>query len=248
MANRVREKGIFRENPEITKWVIDNTDKYKCLCGCEELIKIKRCHFWTSIPRYIQGHSSKANKEQIRETVLNYFKTKKGKLQAKQHGIFLKEYRKTHIINKPKRTKEQNKRHSEILKEKYKNGELAPWNKNKIGVYSDETLEKMALAKLGKMGKLSSNWQGGKSFELYSLVWNEKYREQIRYRYKYTCQLCGCSEIANGRKLDVHHIDYNKQNCKESNLISLCRMCHPKTNYNRRYWEDLFKKGVKSYV
>jgi len=24
-----------------------------------------------------------------------------------------------------------------------------------------------------------------------------------------------------GRQLDIHHIDYDKQNCKESNLIAL---------------------------
>ena len=38
------------------------------------------------------------------------------------------------------------------------------------------------------------------------------------------------------RKLDVHHIDYNKQNCKENNLISLCQNCHITTNGNRDFW------------
>ena len=44
----------------------------------------------------------------------------------------------------------------------------------------------------GKTGKLSPTWQGGKSFEPYPLGWNKTYKEQIRYRDTYKCQLCGC--------------------------------------------------------
>lgn len=40
----------------------------------------------------------------------------------------------------------------------------------------------------------------------------------------------------------VHHINYNKRNNNPSNLISLCRRCHSKTNFNREYWLNYFKK------
>ncbi len=83
-------------------------------------------------------------------------------------------------------------------------------------------------------------WQGGISFEPYPLGWNKTFKEQIRYRDKYRCQICGVPEIENGRKLDVHHKDYNKENINENNLISLCKSCHMVTNFNREYWEDYF--------
>jgi hypothetical protein len=83
-------------------------------------------------------------------------------------------------------------------------------------------------------------WKGGKSFEIYPIGWNNTFKEQIRYRDGYKCQLCGKPEIENCRKLDVHHIDYNKQNISEKNLTSLCKSCHIKTNNNREYWKEYF--------
>ena len=84
------------------------------------------------------------------------------------------------------------------------------------------------------------NWQGGKSFEPYPLGWTRTYKEQIRYRDGYKCQICGCHEVECNRKLHVHHIDYNKKNCNINNLISLCINCHTKTNANRDYWYAYF--------
>lgn len=84
------------------------------------------------------------------------------------------------------------------------------------------------------------NWRGGIAFEPYPLGWTQTFREQIRYRDSYKCQLCGMPEIEQGRKLEVHHIDYDKKNIKPDNLITLCKSCHMKTNFNREYWKDLF--------
>ena len=90
------------------------------------------------------------------------------------------------------------------------------------------------------------NWQGGKSYEIYPLGWNRTYKEQIRRRDNYICQICNIPEIECTRKLHVHHIDYNKQNINDKNLISLCNSCHMKTNYKRNYWEEYFSKLFKS--
>lgn len=93
--------------------------------------------------------------------------------------------------------------------------------------------------------KTNGNWRGGKSFEPYPLGWNKTFKEQIRYRDGYKCQLCGCPEIENGRKLDVHHIDYDKENLNPSNLVSLCQNCHGRTNGHRDYWKEYLKKIIK---
>lgn len=88
------------------------------------------------------------------------------------------------------------------------------------------------------------NWKGGISFVPYPLGWNHTFKEQIRYRDGYKCQICGMPEIENGRKLSVHHKDYNKDNINEKNLISLCIKCHIKTNYKREYWLEYFHVGA----
>ena len=89
-------------------------------------------------------------------------------------------------------------------------------------------------------GENHPRWNGGSSFVPYPLGWNKTHKEQIRYRDNYKCQICGMPEIEQGKKLDVHHIDYDKANIEPNNLISLCHRCHTKTNVNREYWKNLF--------
>ena len=52
--------------------------------------------------------------------------------------------------------------------------------------------------------------------------------DKIRRRDKQVCKYCGKTRKENKRKLDVHHIDFDKTNCSEENLITLCRACHGK--------------------
>jgi 5-methylcytosine-specific restriction endonuclease McrA len=65
-------------------------------------------------------------------------------------------------------------------------------------------------------------------------------KSQIRERDKYECQNCYITEeeylLIIGKVLDVHHIDYNKFNCKLTNLITLCNSCNLQANGNRDYW------------
>ena len=94
-----------------------------------------------------------------------------------------------------------------------------------------------------RSGKLNPNWKGGIQYEPYSSNWTEELKEKIRKKYNRKCQLCGKFEKDNewGR-LQVHHIDYNKQNCYESNLIPLCVSCNFKVNYGRNFWIKYFKE------
>lgn len=82
------------------------------------------------------------------------------------------------------------------------------------------------------------NWLGGNTE--YGSEFDNKLKEQVRFRDEYICQICGCSQLENGKQLDVHHIDYNKKNNILSNLISLCISCHRRTNFNRNYWRGVF--------
>lgn len=91
-------------------------------------------------------------------------------------------------------------------------------------------------------------WRDGKSSEPYSADWKGSLKRMVCDRDNHRCQICGT--IENGRKHDVHHIDYNKKNCHPDNLTTLCNTgnnCHGATNSHRSYWPDFFKwlKGQK---
>ena len=98
---------------------------------------------------------------------------------------------------------------------------------------SNETRLKMSIA---KSGKNNYNWIEDRNFLIYPDGWTDTLKESIRQRGGYVCQECGIHQDELERRLDVHHIDYNKNNCNPDNLVALCRSCHIKTNSNRDYW------------
>jgi 5-methylcytosine-specific restriction endonuclease McrA len=87
------------------------------------------------------------------------------------------------------------------------------------------------------------NWIDGRSF----IPYGDNFRilrKQTKERDGHTCQYCGVEEVNYWRKLDVHHIDYNKQNGNEFNLITLCHLCNIYANKDREYWEFLYKSKI----
>lgn len=92
-------------------------------------------------------------------------------------------------------------------------------------------------------GELGNNYKDGSS-GVYPIEFSKKLKEQIRKRDNYTCQNCNITEEEHielfGKKLHVHHIDYNKFNCDKTNLITTCSICNFKANYNRFYWQEVF--------
>ena len=114
-----------------------------------------------------------------------------------------------------------------------------PWNKGKTK--RDYPQLSNSGVKKGETSKENHwNWQGGKSFEPYTIDWTESLRRTIRERDKYICQLCEKSQ--GDRAHSIHHIDYIKSNCNPNNLITLCVNCNSKVNKNRNYWTDYFNK------
>ena len=79
------------------------------------------------------------------------------------------------------------------------------------------------------------------SREPYGKKFSPKLKEKIRIRDNHFCQECWKKEEQVKTKLGIHHIDYNKQNNNPLNLISLCKKCHAKTNFDRKHWKRHFK-------
>lgn len=88
----------------------------------------------------------------------------------------------------------------------------------------------------------ASRWEGGIQFLPYSNEFNKKLKKNIKERDGNKCVFCGRKE-----NLVVHHIDYDKMNCKEDNLITLCKICHGFTNLNRVFWQLVFQFVSSSF-
>ena len=79
-------------------------------------------------------------------------------------------------------------------------------------------------------------------------IFNDQLKKFILKRDNYTCQNCGLTNkehlVIIGQSLSIHHIDYNKMNCKENNLITLCLRCNNKVNANKNYWKTFFTNKI----
>ena len=98
--------------------------------------------------------------------------------------------------------------------------------------------------KMARFGDKNSNWRGGITNSPYNINFNKIHKEFIRKRDNHKCQLCGVPQLECYRKLDVHHIDYDKMNTNPKNNISLCNICNLKVNGKREYWEKYFKNLI----
>ena len=126
----------------------------------------------------------------------------------------------------------------------------------KEGIYTDERNKKISRTLTGtkrtekqrknysvsKQGEKNPQWQGGICEKKYPKEFNNNLKEKIKQRDCYQCQLC-----FENKKLEVHHMNYDKNNCEENNLITLCKSCHSRTNSNRDIWEPLLVKNLTYY-
>ncbi len=117
------------------------------------------------------------------------------------------------------------------------------WLGKKKPPFSKTWRENMSIAHLGKKNVMYID--GRRSNGQYYPYEFRKIREKIRKRDGYKCQLCGVAQKKCRRKLDIHHIDYDVNNCQEKNLLSLCSRCNGRVNFNRIKWTQFFKSYIK---
>lgn len=112
----------------------------------------------------------------------------------------------------------------------------------KKGVYTGHGFKKGNKLFVGEKNPM---WKGGISNNPYPKEFNAELKLKIRIRDNFTCCLCGKTEREEleelNRTLCINHIDFNKNNCKESNLNTLCLRCNVKINREREYWIEYFK-------
>jgi hypothetical protein len=111
--------------------------------------------------------------------------------------------------------------------------------------HSKETKANMSAVQKGKNG---NNWQGGKSFKPYCEKFDEAYKQLIRNKFDNRCFWCNMTTEENGRKLDVHHVNYNKNcGCDETKCICvpLCMRCHGSSGSDRVGWQEKIMKKLE---
>lgn len=113
---------------------------------------------------------------------------------------------------------------------------------NKGRVFTEEHRKKLSAKKVGVyVGEMSPNWKGGISFEPYCPKFNDRFKERVRDFFGRVCVECGTPE--NGKKLAVHHVNFDKMTCCDGVrplFVALCASCHARTQKNREYWEEHF--------
>jgi len=113
---------------------------------------------------------------------------------------------------------------------------------------------------INNSGSNHPNWKGGISCEPYCAAWADKeYKESIKERDGYMCLNPYClKKSGRASDLTIHHIDYNKKNCGPNNLITICRSCNCRANFNRQWHQQWYQtimtkrynyilQGVKNY-
>lgn len=121
--------------------------------------------------------------------------------------------------------------------------------KNEIGIIS-ALYGKGRCVFCANKGENNPSYFDGKGYEPYTPEFTRRLKEKIRKRDNYQCQNCGMTQeehfIVYGRDIEIHHIDHNRKNCNDDNLITVCKQCNIRANYNRDYWREYFlkKEGI----
>lgn len=118
-------------------------------------------------------------------------------------------------------------------------------DKNVTQEKKDKARKKQSEANLKReWGEKHYNWKGGISKNPYPPEFNRALKLKIRTRDNFTCCLCSKTEREEleqlNRVLAINHIDFDKNNCRESNLNTLCASCNSKINREREYWTNYF--------
>ena len=91
------------------------------------------------------------------------------------------------------------------------------------------------------IGSKNCNWKGGIAKDLYCLDWTKDLKELVKVRDGYKCLNPDC--IGKDSMISVHHIDYNKKSCDPENLITVCRSCNSRANFDRK-WHQAWYQAI----
>jgi len=103
-------------------------------------------------------------------------------------------------------------------------------SKSKDKISKAHTGKKFSIERRrNRRGPNSPIWKGGVTYDNRPPELTPEYKQAIRRRDGFTCQLCGYTNRGKKWKLPTHHIDENRHNNHPDNMITICRACHGET-------------------
>ena len=94
-------------------------------------------------------------------------------------------------------------------------------------------------------GEKNPNWTGGISRFPYPWNFNE-ISKSIIARDSGKCQNPNCT--GHDSRLTTHHINYDKKDCRDENLICLCSSCNSKANFGREKWMAFYQALIADKI
>lgn len=233
-----------------------------CDCGCKEIIDNNK--------RFVSGHNTRIDNpckymtEQtfkiISENAKKRLKDKtKNPMYGKHHSEeSKKKMSESKIGNIPWNKNLKGDENYPIRGRRQSNEHIKKRFESRKGYrFPEEVKKRMSISQsirfskpeelLKVCGANSSQWKGGISIEPYCDAWADKeYKQSIKERDNNKCQNLLCWD--NNLFLIVHHINYDKKNCKPNNLITLCNSCNARANSNRKYWAKFYNCIIKRKI
>ncbi|MEK6885007.1 MAG: hypothetical protein AABY22_35575, partial [Nanoarchaeota archaeon] len=181
---------------------------------------------WHDLPQYKEFQNVYRRKISVKgklrksslETRKKISETRKSRIKEGKFVVWNKG--KPHLygnLNPSKRIDVRIKISNKLKGRKFSNIWRQNISKTRIRLYKEGKLENLRklISDRSKMqvGAKSPTWKGGLSFEPYSVDFNNQLKNSIIQYYNYKCQICFTKQ--NNRKLDVHHINYNKKDSRE---------------------------------
>lgn len=208
-------------------------------------------------PMYGRKHSQ-TTKDKIRDAMSGEKNPNYGKHLSKELRSKLSK------LKRGKNNPFYGKKHSEQQKKKIGDAvrrERNYWFGKKL---PEDVRKKMSKNHAEVNGANNPNWKGGSSFAPYCEKFNKDLKERVRNFFDRRCYICGKTEEENTKRLDVHHVNYDKMACCNDTIplfVPLCMKCHRKISGDRKGWEEFFTislnyltkgkcfepKGVNSY-
>ena len=229
---------------------------WECQCDCGNLKVVpsielrnghtKSCGCLLHDPGWRLGNKSRTGKPHTEETKAKMSRSGKGRSFTAEH---CENIRKSHT--KEFRSKlsqrmsgEGNPMYGKVTgpETKAKISLSLAGNKRALGHrHTPEVRTQMSIA---RSGRRNPNWIGGGNARPYdpycSLFRDDEFRDMIFERDEHQCQNPDCWQTTG--KLCPHHINYNKQDCSPTNLITLCLSCNTRANAKREWHQEFYGK------
>ena len=166
-----------------------------------------------------------------------------GKIFHTSKTAVFRALRRFEIPIKQKFTQRHKKKMGKVMKKRIaENGHP----RGMLGKHHSEEYKKKRLG-IGA-GQNNPNWKGGISFKPYCYKFNDNLKERVRDFFNRRCYVCDMSEEANGQRLTVHHVNYDKMICCNDIpplFAPLCKRHNSMGNFNREEWQEFFEVSLQ---